>query len=526
MTRKKLPIGIQTFAKIREADYYYVDKTPLALRLEEEGSHYFLSRPRRFGKSLFLDTLKELFEGNAALFKGLYAENHWNWAVKYPVIQISFAAGGGQSRQNLDARIHAILQTNQERLGVRCQFTGADGLAELIRRASEAYGQRTVVLIDEYDKPILDHLTHPDIAREMRDALREFYAIIKDADAHVKFVFLTGVTKFSRVSIFSGLNNLKDITLDPRYATICGYTNTDVDTVFAPELEGLDRERIRRWYNGYNWLGKPVYNPYDLLLLFDKRLFKGYWFETGTPTFLIDLFKQNRYFLPQLERAQAGEEILESFDVDLIKPVTLLFQAGYLTIERTEEYGEEIRYILRIPNQEVRKALGDHLVGHYTGLDRNSLYDGLYDTLTNGDLAGMVAAIQRLFAAIPWRNFTNNDLTESEGYYASVLYAFFASLNAEIIPEDISNQGQCDLTIKIGGYIYVMEIKRSTAAVKDTTTTATTTNVNKALSQITARGYSQKYRGLPAKGLYEVGLIFTSEARNLVRADWQEISAD
>jgi len=511
MYRKKLPIGIQTFAKLREADYYYVDKTQIALNLIEQGSHYFLSRPRRFGKSLFLDTLKELFEGNAALFTGLYAETRWNWKVSYPVIRIDFAAGGGVSRATLEQRIDAILKMNQERLGVQCQFTGPNCLAELIERTHAAYGQRVVVLVDEYDKPILDHITNSSIAREMRDGLRELYSIIKGADAHVKFVFLTGVTKFSQVSIFSGLNNLEDLTLDPRAATICGYTEADVDTVFAPELDGLDRERIRRWYNGYAWLGASVYNPFDLLLLFRNRQFKGYWFETGTPTFLMDLFKEKQYFLPGLERIQTGEEILGSFDVEDISPVTLLFQAGYLTIAHVEEKGERLAYVLHIPNQEVRMALGDHLVVRYTGLARNSLYDGLYDTLIAGDLPGIIAAIQRLFAAIPWRNFTNNDLPDAEGYYASVLYAFFASLNAEIIPEDITNQGQCDLTIKIGGYIYVMEIKRGKSVLDAQ---------NSALTQIATRGYSTKYRGVPGKGLFEVGLIFDPEARNLVRADW------
>ncbi|MDR0379664.1 MAG: AAA family ATPase, partial [Candidatus Accumulibacter sp.] len=282
MSRKKLPIGIQTFAKIREADYYYVDKTPFALRLIEEGTVYFLSRPRRFGKSLFLDTLSELFAGNEPLFRGLYCHDQWDWQTKYPVIRISFAEGIMESREGLDARIHRILAENERRLGVpKGEGDIPDRFIDLIQAAEARFGQRAVILVDEYDKPILDKLSNPELAREMRDGLRNLYSVIKGQDAHVKFAFLTGVSKFSKVNIFSGLNNLKDITLDVRYSSICGYTEADVDTVFAPELEGLDRDKIRHWYNGYNWRGEAVYNPFDLLLLFDCREFRSFWFETG-----------------------------------------------------------------------------------------------------------------------------------------------------------------------------------------------------------------------------------------------------
>ena len=226
MHRKKLPIGIQTFRKIREDDYYYVDKTPLALRLIEEGSHFFLSRPRRFGKSLFLDMLGELFAGSEVLFRGLYAQDRWDWSTVYPVIRISFAEGVLHDRATLDRRIRAILLENAERLGLRCRDPDdiPTCFGELIRGAYAATGQRVVVLIDEYDKPILDNITDPGIAREMRDGLRNLYSVIKGQDAHIRFAFLTGVSKFSKVSLFSGLNNLNDITVDAPYSSICGYT--------------------------------------------------------------------------------------------------------------------------------------------------------------------------------------------------------------------------------------------------------------------------------------------------------------
>jgi hypothetical protein len=287
MPRKRLPIGIQTFRKIREEDCYYVDKTGFALRLVEEGTHYFLSRPRRFGKSLFLDTLAELFSGTEALFQGLEAHDRWDWGRRFPVIRLSFAEGVLRDRAELDARVRDLLRINREGLGLDlpADLDLAGAFGELVRRAHARHGERVVVLVDEYDKPILDNLTRPEIAREMRDGLRNLYSVIKGADAHIRFAFLTGVSKFSKVSLFSGLNNLNDITVDARYSAICGYTAADLDNVFAPELSGLDRDQIRAWYNGYNRTGAAVYNPFDVLLLFDKREFRPWCFETATRPF-------------------------------------------------------------------------------------------------------------------------------------------------------------------------------------------------------------------------------------------------
>ncbi|MDR2092641.1 MAG: AAA family ATPase [Azoarcus sp.] len=363
MTRKKLPIGIQTFREIREDNCYYVDKTAFALRMIQEGKAYFLSRPRRFGKSLFLDTLAELFAGNEPLFRGLYCHDKWDWNKKYPVIRISFAEGVMESRAGLDARILDILAENAQRLGVEEDDGEIPGrFIRLIQRAEAKFGQRAVILVDEYDKPILDNLTAPDLARRMRDGLRNLYSVIKGQNAHIKFAMLTGVSKFSKVNIFSGLNNLSDITLDAEYSSICGYTDADVDTLFAPELEGLDREKIRHWYNGHKWEGEAVYNPFDLLLLFQKRVFRPFWFETGTPTFLVDMLAEQQVFLPKLENLETSAALLSSFDVENISPIALLFQTGYLTIESSQQYGAQIRYRLRFPNQEVRSSFGEAML--------------------------------------------------------------------------------------------------------------------------------------------------------------------
>ncbi len=245
--RRRLPIGIQTFAKIRADNHYYVDKTGFIRRLVDEGGQYFLSRPRRFGKSLLLDTIGELFAGKEPLFRGLDIHPHWDWSVRHPVIRLSFGGGVAHARETLDRRIARLLAVNEAALGVTTapDQDAADRFSDLIRRAEAVHGQPVVVLVDEYDKPILDNLTDPATARPMRDGLRDLYSVIKDNDAHIRFAFLTGVSKFSKVSIFSGLNNLNDITVDARYSALCGYTEADVDTVFAPELPGLDREEVR-----------------------------------------------------------------------------------------------------------------------------------------------------------------------------------------------------------------------------------------------------------------------------------------
>jgi hypothetical protein len=342
LTRRKLPIGIQTFREIREDNCYYVDKTGMAADLIAQGKYYFLSRPRRFGKSLLIDTLKDLFEGHQELFTGLAAETRWDWSKKYPVIRISFAEGVYHSAAALAQRIREILAEQQIRMGVQCVNQSIAGIfSELIQAVQTKTSQRVVVLVDEYDKPILDNITNPDIARDMRDGLCDLYSVIKGQDANIKFAMLTGVSKFSKVSLFSGLNNLQDITVDPAYSALCGYTDADVDTVFAPELPGLDREEVRHWYNGYNWTGTSVYNPFDVLLLFRSRLFRPYWFETGTPTFLVDLLTQRQTFTPDLERLVALETLLSSFDVDFIPTEALMFQAGYLVLDRKPDFPNE-----------------------------------------------------------------------------------------------------------------------------------------------------------------------------------------
>jgi hypothetical protein len=488
MTRRKLPIGIQTFAKIREENYYYVDKTAFALRMFEEGTAYFLSRPRRFGKSLFLDTLAELLAGNETLFRGLHCHDKWDWNTRYPVIRISFAEGVMASRAELDARIRDILSENEQRMGL------AEGSGEipgrfirLIQAAEARFAQRAVVLVDEYDKPILDNLTSPDLAREMRDGLRNLYSVIKGQDAHIKFAMLTGVSKFSKVNIFSGLNNLSDITLDAEYSNICGYTEADVDTVFAPELEGLDRDEIRHWYNGYNWRGEAVYNPFDLLLLFQKREFRPFWFETGTPTFLVDMLTERQVYLPALLKTESSSALISAFEVGDISTEALMFQSGYLTIAGEKNLGGNIMFTLGYPNREVRSALTGEILGHWVSNPQKAVQSSfaLYEALEINDFARIREIFFSLYASIPGDWYRKNDIARFEGYYASVFYAGFAAMGLEIIPEDVSNQGKLDMAIKFNGQIYLFEFK----VVEDAAE-------GKALSQIKEKKYADKYRAL------------------------------
>ncbi|MDP2427441.1 MAG: AAA family ATPase, partial [Methylobacter sp.] len=450
MARKKLPIGIQTFAKIREDHYYYVDKTPLILKLVSDGTHYFLSRPRRFGKSLLIDTLGELFAGNEPLFRGLFIHDKWDWSIKYPVIRLSFGGGVIHDRAHLDRRIFTILDNNQVNLSVNCQHTDdiGDFFESLIKKTVEQTGRRVVILVDEYDKPILDNLAKPEIAKEIRDGLRNLYSVIKDSDAHVKFAMLTGVSKFSKVSLFSGLNNLRDITLATEFSSICGYTDDDIDTLFAPELEGLDREKIRYWYNGYNWTGQSVYNPFDVLLLFQSREFKNHWFETGSPTFLIDLLCKRQTFTPNLDHMLAAEALLSAFDVEQIATEALLFQTGYLTIDSVRHLASMTQFKLRYPNHEVRSSLNEAML--YALTAKSSEYGvhagQLYDFLVENNFDGLNKLFTAFFASIPNDWYRNNPIAQYEGYYASIFYSYFAALGLDIILEDVTNFGRIDMT--------------------------------------------------------------------------------
>ena len=508
--KKKLPIGLQNLREMRTQGYVYIDKTAHVARLAEEGKYYFLARPRRFGKSLLVDTLAEAFAGSRELFEGLYLEQHWDWSRNYPVLRFDFGEGVLTDRALLDATLLDQLQLNYERHGLTWQEAPIHiTLARLVRNLRAAAGQPVVLLIDEYDKPILDNLSDPAVARAMREGLRNFYSVIKSLDPHLKFVLLTGVSKFSKVSLFSGLNNLKDVTLDPRTATLCGYTHAELLSGFADSLDGVDLEEMRRWYNGYNFLGEPVYNPFDVLLYLDNREFKPYWFETGTPTFLIELLRQRHFVIPEADDYWASEDLLGAFEVGAIEPEALLFQTGYATLRERQVRPNGFRYRLGFPNHEVRVSLPQAILRRYVPNRREQqrAEDRVFAALERDDPAALQPALHAFFASIPHDWYRNNNLASYEGYWASLVYCLFAALGVETRAEEPTNLGQVDLVIEYQGRIWLLEFKL-----------AEDDGGQRALEQIKARGYQHRYAGRPVT---LIGMDFSREQRNLSGFAWE-----
>ena len=507
MDKRILPIGIQSFRYLRERNCYYADKTGHALRLIREGKYYFLSRPRRFGKSLFVDTLKNLFEGNRDLFVGLEAYDQWDWSVRYPVVRLDFAGLNAYRPGALEEDVLAQLSNLERAAGVRAYRTsGPRRLENLIRRLHAKAGQRVCVLVDEYDKPILDALEKPELARANRDYLSGLYGMLKSCDEHIRFAFLTGVTTIARASMFSGPNNLRNISLSRAYSDICGYTESDLDTVFAAELPGLDREQIREWYSGYRWGAESVYNPIDLLLLFDKRRFNAWWFETGNPTFLFQLLTEQRVPAHKLEGRWASEALLSTFDVDTIAPEALMFQTGYLTIGERERSDDSIEYFRLVhPNREVRQSLNESLLAYLTGgdLERERHKDALEDLLASGDLVGLEQRIRAFYDSIPYEWHTRNEIARYEWYYSSVFYGYLSGLDVTVTVEDSGNPGRLSMTVQAGGHVCLFECR---AWQED--------RGGSALEKLKERDYAAKYRhlGLP---VHLVGVEFNAQKRNV-----------
>ena len=461
---KKLPIGIYTFEKIREDNFYYVDKTDYIAQLAEQAGYYFLSRPRRFGKSLFVDTLKCAFEGRQGLFQGLYLENNWDFDKTYPVLSFSLGRGRVNSLEELNTNILSMLDGQAEKHAISCKNElVANRFAELVQGLYAKTKQRVVILIDEYDKPILDNLEDEQKAAEMRDGLKNFYSVLKDSDQYIKFCFITGVSKFSRVSIFSDLNNLKDISLDSRMGAICGYTQSELENTFAERLSGVDLEELAAWYNGYNFMGEEnVYNPFDVLLFLDSQELGNYWFESATPSFLVKLLSRNKVYLPDLEHIEIDQNMLSSFDLEQILPEAVLFQSGYLTIKNVEEMAPGQRLLtLDFPNQEVRVSLNMHLLNYLSGAPSktSSLRYRMIKALRQENMEQVKKHFQALFSSIPYEWYTKSKMDEYEGYYASVVYAFLASLGFDIRPEPSSSHGKADLVLDTGQAVYVLEFK-------------------------------------------------------------------
>ncbi len=464
---KKLPIGVQSFVELVEKDCVYVDKTNYIQQLlQSGGSSFFLSRPRRFGKSLLLSTIKAMFEGKKELFEGLYIADKIDWEQQYPVVHLDMSGITKTTAEIFSNSLVHYLKRLGQRAGIELTAPSpAEQLFDLIEELYNKTGRRVVVLVDEYDKPIQDTLHKPELAADIRDILREFYTVLKKQTEKLHFVFLTGVSKISQVSIFSGLNNLNDISLDGQYAGICGYTQEELETSFTEHIghlaasESLAREqlleKIKYWYNGYSWDGETfVYNPFSTLLLLEKRKFDPHWFDTGTPTFLLELMAERGDFTPVLKdelvvsRTFSSSQALEEMDT-----IALFFQTGYLTIKK--QIGDS--YQLEIPNNEVRFSLSNFLLPRMTGKTRyevKTLVDGFRRGLEQEDQETAIGNLRLLFAHI-----TYDTHLPYEAHYHALLQMTLLLMGISGQAEVHTDKGRPDMIIQLPGLTYVTELK-------------------------------------------------------------------
>ncbi len=508
MAKLNYPIGIQDFREIRTNGYHYLDKTELIHRLLTEGKYYFLSRPRRFGKSLLLSTIKEIYQGSRELFKDLWIADHWDWDKRHPVVHIKFAKSDYQGL-GLAQAIFSELDKSAAELGVvLSKATFKERFEELLILTAHTRG-RVVLLIDEYDKPIIDYLEAPEQAKANRETLKQFYSVLKDADPHLEFVFITGVSKFSKVSIFSDLNNLNDLTLHPKYSTLLGITPEELESYFGEVLTEMEektpdiRQSVRRMYNGYSWDGEhSVYNPFSILNFLGSGALRNYWFETGTPTFLIEQMRAAGRFVWEEEEIVALLD-LASFDLEHIDPATILFQTGYLSITELNEF--EGWCTLNYPNQEVRASLEQLLLGAYQ-YQRGSGLPGvikLRKALEQNDLEQVIALINTSFSEIPsdlWKGAT-------ELHYHALVHLTFSLLGNYLKSEVNSSLGRCDAIVQTATHIYAFEFKLEQSAAI-------------AIEQILTKNYLGPYH-LDTRQKVAVGINFSREKRGVSEVEWK-----
>jgi hypothetical protein len=499
----KYPIGIQDFRELREGGYVYVDKTEYLHRIIEGGKHFFLSRPRRFGKSLLLSTINELYKGSKELFQGLWIENHWDWEGEHrPVIWLKFSSQGIRT-MGLEAGINAMLTSEADRLGIRLETTTFDlQFKELIQKVGKE--KKVTLLIDEYDKPIIDHLDDPQVAEAHREILKSFYSILKDSDPYLELVFITGVSAFSKVSIFSDLNNLYNLSLVAPARTLLGITQEELEHYFAQPLKTVDKEEVRRWYNGYSWGGtERVYNPFSILSFFrGGGEYRNFWFETGTPTFLVKEMKKRSYF--NLRDTLATQHDLNSFDLRNLQPIPILFQTGYLTIKHYEP--ADLVYTLDYPNQEVRHSLQEVLLKEYLDYPSENPVPKvlrLREAMRSGHLEEAFQIINSAFSEIPYDHWKG----QTEHFYHAVVALIFSLLGTYIRSEVHSSRGRCDALVETADRIYALEFKLDKSA-------------GEALQQIQDKGYLEPYADSLRQKI-AVGINFSSTERRIV--EWEAV---
>ncbi len=515
--RHPLPLGYQSFSDLRQDGCYYVDKTPLIRQMIDKGRYYFLSRPRRFGKSLLVDTLQELFEGNESLFEGLDIHPHWDWSVKYPVIRLSFGGEVDSLELLEDTALSQLYSVELDfDLKIPPVKSASERLRHILMQLHQKTGQQAVVLVDEYDRPVLNVLEDTEKARANRNKLRNLYSILKDAQKHIRFVFVTGITMFSKASFSSGLNNLDNISLYPPLASICGYTDQDLDTVFAPELEGLDRNTIREWYNGYSWLGEDkLYNPHDILHLFKSREFSEHWFESGGPGYLYRMLEKNRVSPLQLENLVVEASSLKKFELGTFTPEALLFQSGYLTITKMEQRGSRMLYHLHYPNFAVQSSFSYGMAEHWTRRGQEIAEAGnvLVQALAENDYSAFQVKIKAMLSGIPHAWPDSGSLDHHESWFASLLYMSFRTTTVDLKAEEMTSHGRSDLVVLHENQVFVFEFKVLEGS--ENMEERTKEELDKAIEQIRAKKYADKYldRGEP---IHLIGMVFGEKARNLL----------
>lgn len=509
---QKLPIGEQFFPRLREEKMIYVDKTRQIYDLMNVSSFVFLSRPRRFGKSLLTTTLREIFRGNRVLFQGLWIEDRLDWQSS-PVLLINFNSVSYRNQPLAQGLAEYLDGLAREYGFVLANDDYKQKFRELLQRLSTQ--GRIALLIDEYDKPITDHLENAQRVQEHVDTLKDFYSVLKSDEAeHLKFTLITGVSKYGKLSIFSDLNNLIDITLDPRFATLLGYTQSELELYFSDYIDRLmqtfqvDRktllERIAFWYNGYSWDGtNRVYIPFSTLLFLDTQSFENHWFATGNPSFLIKLLRQRAIPAYQLASVNADSTLLNSADVNNLSITALLFQTGYLTVKQSFNTIDGRSYELGYPNYEVSQAFQQHLLTDYleTGMDqvRALLLTDMQRSLQDRDVDAFIVTLKSVFADIPSRLFL-----PKEAYYHSVVYLVLRLLGFTIQAERMTNVGQIDAVLELPNTIYIIEFKMTSAEV--------------ALEQVRQKQYAQPYLSRH-KTIFLVGIAFDKTGRNI--GDWK-----
>lgn len=514
MSLEKLPVGIQDFGKLIRGGYVYVDKTPLIYELITSGKPYFISRPRRFGKSLLVSTLDALFSAERDLFKGLWIDNSdWDW-TPYPIIRFDMSTINNKTPEMLEQDL--IRAVNEIAAQYKLTVTGvspANCLENLIKQL--AVTRNVVVLIDEYDKALIDNIEDVELAKKNRDILRDFYTILKAQDKNLRFVFLTGVTKFSKVSVFSGLNNLNDLTMRSEFSTLVGYTRDELKRYFSKDIDALAKKRkfkiedcyaqIKEWYNGYQFSdeGELVFNPFSVLRLLQEKKFGAHWFETGTPTFLIKLIQKREFDLLELEQYEVSESAFSTFEIEELPTIPLLYQTGYLTIK---EYDETFnRYRLGYPNREVGVAFSERLITYFASpkakAEAEDYLSQIYRNVaaSTWDYTQFFSILSGLMALMPYDLYL-----KQEKHYQSLFYLIIKLAGINVSAEVHTQRGRVDAVLEAKDKIIIFEFKLNQTA-------------QIAMDQIKQNGYYELFmdRKLP---IYLVGINFDSERREM--NDW------